>query len=211
MRRQRRAIKLLAVLLSFGLVASACSNGDDGNETTTPTVTDASVPKGGTLVVGAEQEPDCMDWIGTCSGSSWGYWMVAVQHDAESLRHRRRTARATTSTSRASLLTGEPKLETEPGPEGHLRDQPEGGVERRHARSRSADFKYTWDQIANRADVYDKTGYDLIAGVDDSDPTHGRGHVQAGRDLRRLEGPVHRRTTASSRATSSRARTATPR
>src|SRR5689334_22835389 len=35
----------------------------------------------------------------------------------------------------------------------------------------SSDFKYTWDQIANGTDVYDKTGYDLIAGVDDSDPT----------------------------------------
>ena len=26
--------------------------------------------------LGADQEPDCLDWIASCSGSSWGSWMV---------------------------------------------------------------------------------------------------------------------------------------
>ena len=34
----------------------------------------------------------------------------------------------------------------------------------------STDFKYTWDQIANGNDIYDKTGYENIASVDDTDP-----------------------------------------
>ncbi len=36
------------------------------------------VPQGGTLTIGAEQEPDCTDWINTCGGSSWGYWTMGV-------------------------------------------------------------------------------------------------------------------------------------
>jgi len=34
----------------------------------------------------------------------------------------------------------------------------------------SADYKYTWEQITNGEDIYDKTGYDQIASVDDSKP-----------------------------------------
>jgi peptide/nickel transport system substrate-binding protein len=34
----------------------------------------------------------------------------------------------------------------------------------------STDFKYTWDQIAHGTGIYDKTGYDHIASVDDTDP-----------------------------------------
>jgi len=34
----------------------------------------------------------------------------------------------------------------------------------------SADFAYTWDQIAHGTDIFDRTGYDQIASVDDTDP-----------------------------------------
>jgi ABC-type transport system substrate-binding protein len=34
----------------------------------------------------------------------------------------------------------------------------------------SSDFRYTWEQIANGSDIYDKTGYQDIESVDDSDP-----------------------------------------
>jgi peptide/nickel transport system substrate-binding protein len=34
----------------------------------------------------------------------------------------------------------------------------------------ATDFKYTWDQIAHGANIYDRTGYDRIASVDDSNP-----------------------------------------
>jgi len=31
---------------------------------------------GGTITVGAEQEPDCADWISSCAGASWGEWTM---------------------------------------------------------------------------------------------------------------------------------------
>ena len=29
-------------------------------------------------MLGAEQEPDCVDWIASCAGASWGYWTMSV-------------------------------------------------------------------------------------------------------------------------------------
>ena len=60
-----RGTKLLALLLGMTLFAAACgsdkkssssSKSTNQNATTTAPV---SVPTGGTLVIGAEQEPDC--------------------------------------------------------------------------------------------------------------------------------------------------------
>ena len=42
----------------------------------------------------------------------------------------------------------------------------------------SEDFKYTWDQIANGKDIYDKTGYDKIESVDSTQPEDRGRHVQ---------------------------------
>ena len=35
-----------------------------------------AVRDGGEIVIGAEQEPDCADWLGTCSGSIWGNYTM---------------------------------------------------------------------------------------------------------------------------------------
>ncbi|MBA2707700.1 MAG: peptide ABC transporter substrate-binding protein [Gemmatimonadaceae bacterium] len=66
------------------------------------------------------------------------------------------------------LLTDEPKLETDPVQKVTYDIDPKA-VWNDGTPITSTDFKYTWDQIANGADVYDKTGYDLIAKVDDTD------------------------------------------
>ena len=68
MRATRRSLVLVGVLVCVALLAAACgdkksSSGSGGGKAV----------KGGTLVLAAEQEPDCTDWIGSCSGSSWGY------------------------------------------------------------------------------------------------------------------------------------------
>ncbi len=111
MRRHRRGAALLALVLSIGLIATACGDDDDGGASST--TTSVAAPKGGTLVVGAEQEPDCMDWIGTCSGSSWGYWMVAVQTMPRAFDILKSSS-GSYAYKHSILLTGEPKLETEP-------------------------------------------------------------------------------------------------
>jgi peptide/nickel transport system substrate-binding protein len=57
----------LFALLSTSLAACG-SNGSNGN----------SAAADGTLVVGADQEPECLDWIATCGGTSWGTWAALV-------------------------------------------------------------------------------------------------------------------------------------
>jgi peptide/nickel transport system substrate-binding protein len=160
-------VVFLALLISFALLGVACGN-DNKDEGAQSTTTNVAVPKGGTLVIGAEQEPDCMDWIGTCSGSSWGYWMVTVNTMPRAFDILK-TSSGDYEYKHNSLLTKEPTLETSPVQKVTYDINPKA-VWNDGQPITSTDFKYTWDQIANGKDVYDKTGYDLIAGVDDSDP-----------------------------------------
>ena len=66
MRRMRRSTQLTVMLLTLALVAAACGGGK--KKTATPkaatTTTQANAPKGGTLVLGADQELLCGDAIG---------------------------------------------------------------------------------------------------------------------------------------------------
>lgn len=168
MRRERISSRLVAVLLSIGLLAAGCTDDSGSNDVSSTPTTSKDTPKGGTLIVGAEQEPDCLDWIGTCSGSSWGYWMVAVQTMPRAFDIVK-DDEGTYEYKPNILLTGEPKLETDPVQKITYEISPDA-VWNDGQPITSSDFKYTWDQIANTEDVYDKTGYELIAGVDDSNP-----------------------------------------
>src|SRR5689334_7632187 len=77
-------LSLMAVLSAIALVAAACgssskssngsSSGGSGN-----TVNTAPVPQGGTMTIAAEQEPDCLDFLSSCAGASWGSWPVQIQ------------------------------------------------------------------------------------------------------------------------------------
>ena len=167
MRRKRRGAQLLTVLVAFVLLAvSACS--DDNKTTAGGGESSAAVPKGGTLIVGAEQEPDCMDWMGTCSGSSWGYWMAAVQTMPRAFDINRDDQGNYVYTPN-SMLKGEPKLETSPQQKVTY-EIADDAVWNDNVPITSTDFKYTWDQIATTDDIYDKTGYTNIESVDDSNP-----------------------------------------
>jgi peptide/nickel transport system substrate-binding protein len=149
------------------MLTAACGS-DDNNKASTPT-TSKNVPKGGTLVIGAEQEPDCLDWISTCSGSTWGDYMVKEQTLPAPFVFQKNSSGDWAYKYNALVVTEEPKLETSPVQKVTYKINPKAVWSDGVAVS-SADFKYTWDQIANGSDVYDKTGYDLIQGVDDSDP-----------------------------------------
>src|SRR6476620_9610273 len=63
---------LVAVLL---LLVTACGGGPP-KEQDGGTTEDVPVTEGGEIVIGAEQEPDCADWLGTCSGSIWGNYLM---------------------------------------------------------------------------------------------------------------------------------------
>ena len=167
MKRRFGPTRLLAALLvPVALLAAACSS--SGNKTaTTATTGSVSVPQGGTLTIGAEQEPDCMDWTDQCAGSSWGYWMAnvttmprafdAVPNPDGSYKYVPNV-----------LLTGEPDVVTSPQLKVTYHINPKA-VWSDGTPITSADFQYTWDHIVHGQNIYDPTGYNDIGSVDDSD------------------------------------------
>lgn len=164
--------RLFALLLALSLVAAACGGDDDDDDasggTDTPSeVAEGEPEQGGTLVLGAEQEPECADWISSCAGASWGIWTMGAYtmprvHDFD---------QESGEQVPSPLMAGEPELEDdEDGGMTVTYEIAEEAVWSDGEPITSSDFRYTWDQIKNGDDIYDKTGYELIEEIDDSDP-----------------------------------------
>jgi peptide/nickel transport system substrate-binding protein len=154
------------------LVAAACGDDDDdasgGDDGTTDTTEAAGEPEdGGTLVIGAEQEPECVDWIASCAGASWGIWTLGAYtmprvHDFD---------QESGELVPSPLMDGEPSLEDDPDAGMTVTYKiAEDAVWSDGEPITSTDFKYTAEQIRDGDDIYDKTGYADITSVDDSDP-----------------------------------------
>jgi len=155
-------------VLALGLVAAACSSSK--SDTATTATTQAQVPQGGTLVVGAEQEPDCLDWISSCAGSSWGYWIANVGTMPRAYDVLKQGDEYVYSPN--ELLTGEAAISTSAsGQQVVTYKLNPSAVWSDGQPITSADFKYTWEQITTGTDIYDQTGYKNIESVDASDPT----------------------------------------
>jgi peptide/nickel transport system substrate-binding protein len=157
--RMRGGKLLLVPLLAALIVAAGC--GSDKKKTSSAT-SEKSV-SGGTLVLGAEQEPDCADWIASCAGATWGVYTMS-QHTMP----RAFDIKPDGTPVASPLLTGEPVLEKGPPQKVTYKINPKA-VWSDGVPITSTDFKYTWDQIATGSDIYDKTGYERIGSVDDSD------------------------------------------
>jgi peptide/nickel transport system substrate-binding protein len=162
--RRPKPFLAIALTTALALLAGACGGDDDDAAGQPSATTTAEAPdKGGVLVLGAEQEPDCADWIAICAGASWGTWTMAVHTMPRAFDYVENDYRV------SNLLTGEPELEVGPPQKVTYRIREEA-VWSDGQPITSSDFKYTWDQIANGEGIYDKTGYDRIEAVDDSDP-----------------------------------------
>lgn len=179
MKRSTRA-RFIAIALASGLVAAAC--GSDGDSTsastsaggtattavgaaTTAALTTVAGKKGGTLTIGAEQEPDCMDWVGACGGSSWGYWMGNVTTLPRAFNTVKQGEDWVLKPS--DVLVGDPKIEASPKQKVTYKLNPKAVWSTGDPIS-AADIKYTFEQIAgpNAKDIYDPTGYDKIESVE---------------------------------------------
>ncbi len=183
MRNSRKTAAAVAALLSFGLVAAACgsssnssSNTTSGGASTTASANAATTAAGptttaghtgGTIVLGNEQEPDCMDWMGSCGGASWGYWAVGVQtmpfpydivKNGDNWEYKA-----------SNVLTGEPTLVSSPKQVVTYKINP-AAVWSDGTPISSTDFKYTVEQVQAGKDIYDTTGFNQIESVNDSDP-----------------------------------------
>ncbi|MGS0561870.1 MULTISPECIES: ABC transporter substrate-binding protein [Microbacterium] len=157
---------LIAALTVTALVGSlaACAP-----SSATPEPSEVAVVDGGELVIGAEQEPDCTDWIATCAGSIWGTYVMQVP------------------TMPAVFQTRQVDEEWVPVPSDLVTEEPVAEVAADGTQTitysinpeavwsdgepiTSADFAYTALQIRDGDDIFDKTGYDRITAVDTSDP-----------------------------------------
>ena len=123
---------------------------------------------GGEIVVGAEQEPDCADWIASCAGSSWGVFTMQEQTMPRVFDVVARGRQWVYTPS--LLMAGPPVLSTDGGTQVVRYPLNPRAVWSDGSPITATDFRYTWDQIAHGTDIFDRTGYDRIASVDDSDP-----------------------------------------
>jgi peptide/nickel transport system substrate-binding protein len=159
---RRRLVGAAALGLSLSLVAAACGS-DGGSGTAQPDFAGRSaMGSGGVLTFGAEQEPDCMDWIASCAGSSWGAWMVQYQtiprafdvvNDGDGWAYRP-----------SVLLAGEPEVRGGARPVVTYEIRPEA-VWDDGTPITCQDLAYTWKAITEGEDIYDTTGYADIESV----------------------------------------------
>jgi peptide/nickel transport system substrate-binding protein len=151
-------------VLSLALIAAACgSSSKKSSSGSTSSTASGAVKQGGDLTFSAEQEPDCMDWIGSCAGAAWGVYTVQTN-----TMPRAYDFSDTKGYVPSNLLTGPADVKSNPevvtyhiNPKAVWSDgQP----------ITSADFQYTWDQIAHGQNIYDTTGYAQISSVGTPDP-----------------------------------------
>ena len=163
--RRGRASAFIGIAV-LALLAAACSSSKSSSSTGggTPTTASGPVKQGGDITLSAEQEPDCMDWIGSCSGAAWGVYTVQVNTMPHAYNWTDKNVYAP-----GDLLTGEADLVTTPKQVVTYHINPKAVWDDGQPIT-SADFKYTWDQIAHGKDIYDTTGYSQVESVDATDP-----------------------------------------
>ncbi len=160
-------------LVIVAMVSVACSSSSSDNKKAKvidlpQTIAASEVPQGGELTIGAEQEPDCLDFIDICSGSSWGFWTVAVNtlpraYQVERVYDGKKPTDGW-EYKKTVLLAKDVELETDPVQKMTYTIH-EDAVWSDGEPITGEDFVYTWDQIANGENIYDQTGWKDIKSV----------------------------------------------
>jgi peptide/nickel transport system substrate-binding protein len=120
--------------------------------------------QGGDLVVAAEQEPACMDWLDACASAAWGLWSTDVTTLVGAYNFTDKSVYVP-----SPLLTGPATLVTSPKQVVTYHINP-AAVWSDGQPITSTDFKYTWNQVVTGKNILSTTGYTNIASVDDTDP-----------------------------------------
>jgi peptide/nickel transport system substrate-binding protein len=166
-RTVRAAVVVAGVLALLGAACSSSTPGAGGTSGAGPSASSTPVP-GGSIVVGAEQWPECINPITSCSSASWLYWSVlnyvmprAMELDLEG------------NFVASPVLAEAPTLDN-----GGLSQDPFTVTFRINPDANwadgtpitSADFDFTWRAIMNTTGAFTTAGYDLITSVDTTDP-----------------------------------------
>lgn len=118
---------------------------------------------GGSLVIGSEQEPGCADWIGSCSASVYGTYVMKVQTMPAVFQYQRKDGVWRPVAS--DLMAEEPTTKTVNGKQQITYRIDEKAVWSDGKPITSADLKYTALQVRDGKDIADKTGYSLVESV----------------------------------------------
>jgi peptide/nickel transport system substrate-binding protein len=162
-----RSMRLVAAVAVVAIVFAACgSSKKSGSTATTKTSTTAAptITDGGTLTVGAEQEPDCFDWLGSCAASSWGSWMGQYQTIPRAYDPVPQPDGSLVNEP-SVLLTGAATFSAGP-PETITYNINPKAVWSDGVAINCDDFAFTTDQEQHSNNILDRTGYTDIAKVD---------------------------------------------
>ena len=149
---RRSALLALVALVAVVPTLAACDSGTSAGPVGGP-------KRGGTVVIGAEQEPRCADWISTCAGVSWGYWMM----NPETVPHVYLTTPGN-SYQLGAMMAREPVLGPGPPQKVTYLISPQARWSDGKPIT-SADFRYTWQQITRGQDIYSTVGYADISEI----------------------------------------------
>ncbi|MFK4730313.1 peptide ABC transporter substrate-binding protein [Agromyces mediolanus] len=164
--QRRRLVRTAAALVATLAVVSfsACST-----TSTAPSDTpNTTVTEGGELVIGAEQEPDCADWIATCAGSIWGSYIMQVP--TMPVVFETRLVDDVWSPVASDLMSEEPEAVMAGDKQVITYRLNPDAVWSDGTPITSADLAYTALQIRDGDDIFDKTGYTGIESIETPDP-----------------------------------------
>ncbi len=181
MRRTPRSVKALAVLLGLGLFAAACGDDSGSSSGTTgggagttasggagTTAAPDRTPTGGTITIGAEQWPECINPVTQCANSSWMQWTIMSP-----------TMTGPWFTTNDGNYAVQPVLAEEPTLDnGGITQDPftitfkinPDAVWDDGSPITSEDFAFTWHATLDTEGSLTTTGYDQIDSIDTSDP-----------------------------------------
>jgi len=163
--RLKLAVRAIAVLSVMAIVATACGGKAKPQASGTSA---APSKKGGSIVIGAEQWPECVNPITTCSSATW-YWYSVGLHVV---------ARAMVMDLKGSFVASPLLVEAPTLDNGGITQSPftvtfkisDKAVWEDGSPITSSDIDFTWKAIMNTTGAYTTTGYDQIDSIDTSDP-----------------------------------------
>src|SRR5262245_20676786 len=170
--RLRHMSRALAAAAVFAVVAVACGGG--GGTSSTPTAggttqpAPSALPTGGEIVLGAEQWPECINPITSCSSATWAYYSVFEQVLPYAM-----ILDLSGNFVASPVLTEAPTLDN-----GGLTQNPftvtykiaDNAVWADGTPMTSEDFDFSLKAIMNTTGTYTTAGYSSIDSIDTSDP-----------------------------------------
>ena len=125
---------------------------------------------GGTVRIGVEQEWDCMDWMGSCGGSTYGSWSALFFTSTRPYDFEKKDDGGWGYVP-SNLMAEDPTVEMVGGKQTVTYKINPDAVWNDGEPITSTDFKYTWEQVTTGSDIYDTSVYRDVESVDDSDPS----------------------------------------